>query len=150
MKPARIGAAVLALVLAAATTRAGGEREEQQRLQGTWDMVELGYIGADKPSPFSKGRTVTFTGDKMHMTPKTTWVIRLAPTKQPPEIDMTITTGPSKDKVLKGIYKLERDTLTILYGPVTTGQRPSGFTPPAAEGKFLRMVLKRQPPQKKD
>ena len=39
-------------------------------------------------------------------------------TKNPKEIDITYESGPAKGKILKGIYKIEKDELTICYiGP---------------------------------
>ncbi len=129
----------VALVLAAVAP-AGGEREEQLRLKGTWELVELGYVGAVKPVG-SKNFSITIIGDKMTLSAKVTWVLRLAPTREPREVDLTVVAGTtSKSKVYKGIYKLEGDTFTIHY--TLTGDRPKNFTD-GADNKVRVMKLKR-------
>jgi uncharacterized protein (TIGR03067 family) len=138
---------LLALVLATGAARAGGEREEQLRLQGTWEMVALGTATAKAP-PKNAGRKAEIIGNKLSLAPKTEWVLRLYPTRNPPEVDITIAEGKNRDKVMRGIYKLEGDTLTLYYGAVTSGQRPASFDD--VQAKFLRMVLKRVPAEKKE
>ncbi len=114
-------------VLLAGAAYAGGEREEQLRLEGNWEIVELGYVGAVKPYP--KGlKIIPINTGKMAYTAATIYALRLAPTREPREVDLTVVSGSAKTKgkVYKGIYKLEGDTFTIHYA--LTGDRPKNFT----------------------
>src|SRR5205814_894239 len=99
---------LVALALAAGAVHAGGAREEQQRLQGEWEFVEFSSSAAKKPpANVFRGKTAVIEGDKLTLFAKTAWGIRLAPTRQPAEIDLVLVTGVNKDKVMRGIYKLE-------------------------------------------
>jgi uncharacterized protein (TIGR03067 family) len=129
-------------LLTAGVALAGGEREEQLRLKGDWVVVASGRVNKQVTG---KNRPATIAGDKMTVSPKTEWALKLYPTRNPPEIDLHILAGASEGKVMKGIYKLEGDTLTICYSPAITGDvRPASFAE-AEKGNFMRMILKRKP-----
>ncbi len=130
-----------ALLLAAGVAHAGGAREEQLRLQGTWQLLEIGVAG-DTVKMSAVSRTVVIAGDKMAFSPKTEYRLRLAPTRQPREIDLTIT---KTNKVLKGIYELQNDTLTIYY--TTTGRRPTRFEDRGKDGDVVRVMKYRRIPK---
>ena len=51
---------------------------------------------------------------------------RLAPTQNPKEIDIIATMGENEGKASKGIYRLEKDKLTICYLPPGR-DRPTEF-----------------------
>jgi uncharacterized protein (TIGR03067 family) len=108
-----------ALALTAGTAFAG-EREEQQRLQGNWLLVQTGRPGSIVA--YNVGRPVVIAGDELKLNPKTAYRLRLAPTRQPREIDLTVV---GTDKVFKGIYRLDDKVLLIHY--TTQGQRPRDF-----------------------
>jgi uncharacterized protein (TIGR03067 family) len=48
------------------------------------------------------------------------------PSKSPKEMDITSTGGPNKDKLIKAIYKLDGDTMTVCY-ELGGGDRPKQF-----------------------
>lgn len=59
---------------------------------------------------------------------------------KPAHMDITPTTGPKQDTKMKGIYKLEKGTLTIVLA--REGNRPKDFK---AEGEEeMKMVFERQ------
>src|SRR5437870_5189212 len=89
----------LVLLLAAGAAHAGGAREEQERLQGEWVTVELGYVGSVKPPP--KPRPTVTAGDRMSSTtPRVEYVIRLTPSREPREIELAPQTGINKGKAV--------------------------------------------------
>src|SRR5262249_36119546 len=49
------------------------------------------------------------------------------PSKTPKQIDIKLAGGPNKGKTLKGIYKLDRDTLIVCYQHDAKGERPTEF-----------------------
>jgi uncharacterized protein (TIGR03067 family) len=142
-----VGVGLVVLAWTAGAASAGGEREEQLRLQGEWRLVKLGVIGTAKTT--TAGRLVVISGDKMAFSPKTEYALRLYPTRQPREIDLTITNDGNRGKVLQGIYKLEGDTFTIHYA-LPGGKRPANFEDAGAEVMNRVMVYQRVKADKGD
>jgi uncharacterized protein (TIGR03067 family) len=138
---------VAALLLAVAA-HAGGEREEQERLRGTWQMVETGSVG--KVLRVDAGGATVIAGDRFTIG-KTEYTFRVAPTREPREIDMVIQVGGAKGRLMKGIYKLEKDTLTI---HLSLGEgRPASFDEVEWKEKGLPhrvMVFRRTTPDKRN
>jgi uncharacterized protein (TIGR03067 family) len=60
--------------------------------------------------------------------------------KSPPEIDITEGRGGGKDMIIKGIYKIEGETLTLCMSPL--GERPTKFESPAG-AQIIMMTFKR-------
>jgi uncharacterized protein (TIGR03067 family) len=119
---------VLALVAGGAL---GGDgdvvKKELKRLEGTWQLLKAVDEGKAAPEEEVKNGRMVFTGDKLTLkTSKGTYDLRftLDPSKDPQHI--TIHSGKGEDeKVSQGIYKLEKDQLTIC---VTKGRGPRPTT----------------------
>jgi uncharacterized protein (TIGR03067 family) len=129
----------LALVsfVAARVPPADPEKVAQEAaLQGEWKLVA--YSGGGKEAPekeIATGKLVV-TGDKMTFTFldfETPATFTLYPGAIPPAINLKTEAGRTK-----GIYKLEKDRLTISVG--VSVERPEDFT--AAEGINV-MVLEK-------
>ena len=54
--------------------------------------------------------------------------LKVDPSKTPKTIDAEITKGSAKDKIMLGIYKLDKDTLEICWGAPGGEKRPKKFT----------------------
>ena len=67
--------------------------------------------------------------------------MKVDPNKSPAHIDFTYEDGPAKGTTLKGIYKIEGDTLTICYGGFGK-DRPTEFASKPGSGTIL-IVQKR-------
>jgi uncharacterized protein (TIGR03067 family) len=136
---------VAALVLATGAAQAG-ERDDYQRLQGTWIQVEHGSVGNVGPSP--KGLHVTVTDDKMVLSGSAHYVLKLNTTRTPREVDMTVVSdNANKPRTFKGIYKLEGDTFIIHFARI--GDRPKNFTD-GADGYVRVMKFQRFKQPKKE
>ena len=119
---------------------------EQEKLQGTWEVVVLVKDGEKMlPADDLKGRIVV-EGDKLRfiLTPKgkddftrMSAAIKLDPSKSPKTIDATV----AKGEVALGIYEVEGDNLKLcLTDPGE--ERPSGFKADKGDGSVL-LLLKR-------
>jgi uncharacterized protein (TIGR03067 family) len=99
-------------------------------LQGAWTIAALEVNGVDVPAKKLEGTTLTIKGDQYVVTMKDRTfanAIKLDPSKDPKEIDMTPTDGDKKDLVHKGIYRIEKDTFKICRGLNPELARPNQF-----------------------
>lgn len=129
---------ILLLALAADGLSQTG-KQDRDRLQGVWTMAALEVDG--KLVPENKlGTVLTIKGNKYITRVKdrefvTTFTVD--PSKRPPAIDMTFIEGDNKDKVLKGIYALDGDTLKICRGLRAEMDRPTQFGTWPNTGLFM-------------
>src|SRR5919201_3630264 len=95
--------------------------KELKKFQGTWTFESSEAGGKGLPAGELKGLVLTFEGDK-HTVKKGLEVIqvgtqKLAPSKSPKTIDVTMTEGLNKGTVMLGIYEIDGDTLKVCFDP---------------------------------
>ena len=122
-------ACLLALVFAAAVFAADKDaKSDQERIQGTWEVISGESNG--KAMPDAVGMKFTFTKDvwRMGKDDKEGLAVnyKLDPTKSPKAIDTTHELDPGKPIVQLGIYELKDDTLKISVEAAGRG-RPEKF-----------------------
>jgi RNA polymerase sigma factor (sigma-70 family) len=153
-----VAAVVLALSLAAAVSivcarqaladkpAAAGKDEapkDEEKIVGTWAFTSLVKGGQKEQEEDFKGAKLIFAADGK-LTAKLPkgekgGAYKLGPAKKPKEL--TITT--ENDGTILGIYKLERDTLTVCLCDENDNDRPTEFA--SKEGtKVVLIVLKRE------
>ncbi len=125
-----------AVVLGAALlVAADTPQDERKKFEGTWEVVTGEFQGTRKQYP-SGERLLVFVANKAVKKtkgvtrPEDEATYRLDPAKNPREIDfipLRPAKGIAKDKqVTRGIYRWDRDRLTICFMPVVPALRPSG------------------------
>lgn len=96
-----------------ATTDGGGQKTDEELLQGTWAMVSFERDGR-KEKDVAKGRVI-IQGDKLTLGAEgeagDTSAFRLFSKETPKGIDLVTSAEPKA--VTLGIYKLEGDSLTL-------------------------------------
>src|SRR2546425_2409033 len=106
----------LLFTLIAADAPTDAAKKDLAAMQGTWTLLALEVNGKLVAEDKIKD-TVLVIKDKQYITKvkdktfPTTFT--LDPSKKPKAIDMVFLEGEKKDKLLKGIYWLEGDTLKI-------------------------------------
>jgi len=124
------------LALVSADDRKDKERKDSKddsskKLVGTWKVTACEKDGKAEASSDVKGRTVKITGDtitcydkndKVHMA----CTYKLDTSSKPWKIELKCTEGEHKGKTLKGIAKLDGDTLKVCHGK-PDGDAPSSF-----------------------
>lgn len=136
-----------------ATLALPGGREEAakkdlERLQGTYTIAAMEVDGKLVSEERLKGTTLTIKGDRYILKVKEQTfetVLRLNPTKDPKEVDMVFVDGANKDKVGKGIYKIEGDTFKLCRALQPERDRPAEFATWPDSGIFL-VTWKRKAP----
>jgi uncharacterized protein (TIGR03067 family) len=118
--------------------------KERRGLEGTWRVTSLVYqAGPELP----RWEWVDFHGEVLtggvHLRrPDRGWY-RVNPDKRPMWIDYArFLSGQKKGPVVRGIYRLRGDTLTLCFSRPGT-KRPRSFTARPGSGKTL-LVLKRR------
>ena len=129
-----------------------GEAEDVKKLQGKWEIVELIAYGKKVDFNTIKGTKFIFAGnvltiqpatDKLEEFEKRTFTFKLTPTKQPAEVDLTLTDGKDKGLTSPGIYELKGDTLRWCQSDATKApERPKSFASPDKSPIYL-FTLKR-------
>jgi uncharacterized protein (TIGR03067 family) len=152
----KVAAAVALAVVVAAGLVAGARRaladkppasekkeapREEEKILGTWVITsaERGNVAQDR----FKDLKATFTADGKWITHlpdgDREGAYKLNTAKKPKEIDLV----NAKGNTMLGIYKLEKDALTICLGEEDTDERPTEFA--SKEGtRVVLLVLQRE------
>ena len=108
-------------------------KDPARELQGGWNMVLLFVNGEEVPADQAKSGELVVVDDeyrpKLGATVEAS-TFKIDATKKPKAIDFTYTSGFSKGKTIKGIYKIDGDDLTICRGLSPENDRPDEFAAP--------------------
>jgi uncharacterized protein (TIGR03067 family) len=120
-------------------------------IEGNYRAIRMQFLGRSIDVPEKRGLEITIKGDALTSTGELfggdgsgTVPIKTDPSKNPPTIDL-VKKEDDKTEVIRGIYKLEGDELTIVLGFKDRDKgeesRPKDFT----ESKdVLILVFKRK------
>ena len=144
--------AVAVVVLLGASDKKDPVKEELKKLQGDWKATKVTYNGealsddaTGKITMKLKGDTAQVGANKSIKGEYTKVQFKIDPSVTPKSMDVTIIAGGQKGATMEGIYKLEKDRLTIC-AKVLGMDRPTKFESPAGESIVLIVLEK----QKKD
>jgi uncharacterized protein (TIGR03067 family) len=116
--------------------------EETKQFQGHWTLESSVTGGQDIPRDQLHGFVLIYEGDKHTLTygDKVIQVgtQKIDPSKSPKAIDVTITGGPSKGKVMLGIYEIDGATLKVCFDPEGK-ERPTGFKSAPGSRNFVNV-----------
>ena len=117
--------------------------EATKPFQGTWSMATLEMSGTKTPSETVQTYQLVVEGNQFSVkrgenTSKMT--LAIDPGKDPKTIDL-ISAREGNETILKGIYELKDDTLTICRGLTATTDRPTEFKTEKGSNTSLRSRL---------
>jgi len=110
-------------------------KEYAKFLDGNWEVTGLEIDGKEAPPKALKGMRWSFKNLRVQFIdpgtkhgPKSS--VKLDPTKTPKQIDFIGLEDPHKDKVIQGIFKIEKGRLIICvrHAESANKERPKKFT----------------------
>jgi uncharacterized protein (TIGR03067 family) len=121
---------------------------EQKKLQGKWAVASHEFGGKKTADKEVARWSMEVNGAKLAVREdldviEDAAITNLNPKTKPGSVDLKITAGPDLDKVVKGIYKLEGDTLTICIAEPDR-DRPTAFAAREGTGHTLFVFRKRK------
>jgi uncharacterized protein (TIGR03067 family) len=135
--------AVLVAMFAAPADLSEDAKKELKAMEGDWTVIAMASDGKERELPADeqiavtvKGKVFTFGkfGDGE--------VTALDPTLKPKIVDFKMLRKPESGVTNEGIFKLEKDTLTIVVYLGEDTKRPTNFEIPE-DAKTVRFTLKR-------
>jgi uncharacterized protein (TIGR03067 family) len=134
---------LLAFVSAALLVAADGADKDAQAIKGTWKLTRTISDGEERKG--NKDDWVIITGDtitsRLQGEPESVMTYRLDSAARPPAMDIHFALGDGF-VLIRAIYKLEGDTLTICYS-LDGDPRPTTFHAAKGSGQGL-VVLERR------
>lgn len=137
----------VALLIATEDKKTDVDAAELKKFAGAWAVVEEEHGGKKKPMKELASQVVSVEGAKA--TTKDgdevrdeTEVILLDPKAKLAAIDLKITSGDDKGKVVKGIYRFDDEKVTLCLAEPGK-DRPTQFAAKEGDGQ-TRLVLLRQ------
>jgi uncharacterized protein (TIGR03067 family) len=116
--------------------------KEAKKFQGTWTIESSVTGSAGIPRDQLKGFLLIYEGDKhtLMFGDKVFQVgtQKIDPSKSPKTIDVTMTEGPDKGKVMLGIYEFDGDTLKVCFDPQGK-KRPTEFKSAPGSQNFVNV-----------
>jgi uncharacterized protein (TIGR03067 family) len=138
--------AAVALGLTALPAQDAAAKKDLAALQGTWTLVAMEVEGKAVEADKLRGTTLTIKDNKYTLVSRQQQhevEITLDAAAKPKAIDMKFLDGPNKDRVGKGVYTIEGNTLKICRHLDPQDPRPEGFATKDKIGRFV-MVWERE------
>jgi uncharacterized protein (TIGR03067 family) len=127
-----------------ATAQGEDSAKELESLKGTWKLVS--EVASGQNIPADPMEIFIFTGDNVvnKVGPKVTdeFTIKVNPTKTPKEIDLIPLKDPNKGVSCPGIYKVEKNELTICVNFNANAKRPTAFESTNTNGNIILTMKK--------
>lgn len=114
------------------------DKSDQEKMQGKWKIVRCEFSGTDVSSIVGVEDTIT---DARWSRPKrrtAEYQLKFDTSKDPKSVDLTAERLGNQS--LKGIYKLEGDTLTICYAYAPDSPRPTEFKTTSGVNGYLYVL----------
>jgi uncharacterized protein (TIGR03067 family) len=127
--------------------RMGIQAGDLEKLQGAWVVSNEDFENADQGNMllrFKDDKLIaalrTQEDGKIVLKKEEEWgTFVLDPNANPRHLDLTLSSGPNKGKVVLGIYALENDRLTLCLG-IPGKDRPTDFRRQPGVGVLIRMA----------
>ena len=117
-------------------------KKDLQRFQGNWQLISAERDGKRTPPEEAKKITLAIRENKFVLKKESVVLsegtFSLAPTKQPKEIDETITVGPNKGKVFLAIYEIDDEQHSICFAAAGK-DRPTALSSDPGSGNLLQL-----------
>jgi len=122
-------------------------KEDGERLQGTWTMASVVLDGMAVPEEYARTGRLEVTGERYSVTLGVTIAstFRIDATKSPKQIDFTFMDGPQKGQTVRGICEIDGATYRLCRGLRPEVERPSQFASAPDSGRMLVVWKRAQP-----
>lgn len=119
-----------------------------KQLAGPWSFSSLEHGGEKAPKKELDALAYSVAGEKVVVREgkeikEESSVVLLDPSAKPARIDLRITSGDDKGKLVKGIYRLDGQTLTVCVAEPGR-DRPAAFAAARGSGNTLMTLARKK------
>lgn len=134
--------ATIVSVLAAAASSDDAAGRDLKMFHGNWSLISVERDGKKTPRDELAATKLAIQANKFVLRRNSVLVsegtFTLDPARKPKEIDETITAGPNRGKVFKGIYEIDETHHRVCFGAAGR-QRPTEFSSKPGSGRVLQV-----------